>query len=124
MCFGFLSIWTFFQTAIVAAGDSLILQGGLIRKARFPREGGDASFTSGPKIVHFDRVEWHVQPDPATKAAALQAGEMDWWENPTSDLLPLMQAQQTIGIEAPWGTDNYYLLTSAQPIDAVADKAA
>jgi hypothetical protein len=24
---------------------------------------------------------------------------------------------QTVGIEQPWGTDNYYLLTSAQPID-------
>ena len=44
-----------------------------------------------PKIVHFDRVEWHVQPDPATKAAAMQAGEMDWWENPPADLLPLLR---------------------------------
>jgi peptide/nickel transport system substrate-binding protein len=56
-----------------------------------PRESGEASFTAGPKIVHFDRVEWHVQPDPATKAAALQSGEMDWWENPTADLLPLLR---------------------------------
>ncbi len=44
-----------------------------------------------PKIVHFDRVEWHVQPDPATKAAAMQAGEMDWWENPSADLLPVLR---------------------------------
>jgi peptide/nickel transport system substrate-binding protein len=28
---------------------------------------------------------------PAAKAAALQAGEMDWWENPTADLLPLLR---------------------------------
>ena len=33
------------------------------------------------QIVHFDRVEWHVQPDPATKSAAFQAGEMDWWKS-------------------------------------------
>jgi lipopolysaccharide transport system permease protein len=33
-----LSVWTFFQTALTAAADSLILQGSLIRKARFPRE--------------------------------------------------------------------------------------
>ena len=33
-----LSVWTFFQTALLAAGDSLILQGSMIRKARFPRE--------------------------------------------------------------------------------------
>ncbi len=56
-----------------------------------PREDGEISFTAGPKIAHFDRVEWHVLPDPATKAAALQAGEIDWWENPTADLLPLLR---------------------------------
>jgi peptide/nickel transport system substrate-binding protein len=71
------------------------VQGSLFVYERFdkykPREGGEASFTAGPKIVHFDRVEWHVLPDPATKAAALQAGEMDWWENPTPDLLPLLR---------------------------------
>jgi peptide/nickel transport system substrate-binding protein len=71
------------------------VQGSLFVYERFdgykPREQGEASFTAGPKIVHFDRVEWHVQPDPATKAAALQAGEMDWWENPTADLLPLLR---------------------------------
>ena len=33
-----LSVWTFFQTSLLAAADSLILQGSLVRKARFPRE--------------------------------------------------------------------------------------
>ncbi|WP_249011734.1 ABC transporter permease [Conexibacter sp. DBS9H8] len=33
-----LSVWTFFQTSLTAAADSLILQGSLVRKARFPRE--------------------------------------------------------------------------------------
>ena len=56
-----------------------------------PREDGEASFTAGPKIVYFDRVEWHVLPDTATKAAALQAGEMDWWADPPPDLLPLLR---------------------------------
>ena len=71
------------------------VQGSLFVYERFdgykPREDGVASFTSGPKIAHFDRVEWHVMPEPATKAAALQAGEMDWWENPPADLLPLLR---------------------------------
>ena len=71
------------------------VQGSLFVYERFekyrPREDGEPSFTSGPKVVHFDRVEWHVQPDVATKAAALQTGEMDWWENPTADLLPLLR---------------------------------
>jgi peptide/nickel transport system substrate-binding protein len=71
------------------------VQGSLFVYERFegykPREDGEASFTSGPKIVHFDRVEWHVLPDAATKAEALQTGEMDWWDNPTPDLLPLLR---------------------------------
>jgi peptide/nickel transport system substrate-binding protein len=56
-----------------------------------PREDGEASFTSGPKIVHFDRVEWNVMPDLATKAAVMQAREMDWWENPSGDLIPVLR---------------------------------
>ena len=74
------------------------VQGSFFAYERFdqyrPREDGERSFTAGPKIVHFDRVEWHVQPDYATKAAAMQAGEMDWWENPPADLLPLLQEGQ------------------------------
>ena len=54
-----------------------------------------------PKIVHFDRVEWHVMPDPATAAAALQAGEMDWWENPTADLIPLLKQNKICTSASP-----------------------
>lgn len=56
-----------------------------------PRLDGIASFTAGPKRVFVDRVEWTVLPDAATAAAAMQAGEMDWWEAPTFDLLPLLK---------------------------------
>src|SRR5260221_9710930 len=40
------------------------------------------SWLAGGKQVLVDRVEWVVIPDPATAAAALQNGEVDWWENP------------------------------------------
>lgn len=33
-----LAVWTFFQQSLLAAADSLIEQGGLVRKARFPRQ--------------------------------------------------------------------------------------
>jgi peptide/nickel transport system substrate-binding protein len=70
-----------------------------------PREDGEPSFTAGPKIVHFDRVEWHVLPDAGTKAAAMQAGEMDWWEYPPADLLPLLRRSNvTAWVNAPAGT--------------------
>jgi lipopolysaccharide transport system permease protein len=41
-----LVIWTFFQTSVMAAAESLILQGTLVRKARFPREGIPAASVS------------------------------------------------------------------------------
>jgi len=56
-----------------------------------PREDGRPEWTSGPKIVHFDRVEWHIIQDPGTAAAAMQTKEMDWWENPTNDMVRVLQ---------------------------------
>ena len=47
-----------------------------------------ANWLAGGKRVHFDRIEWHIVPDAATAAAALQNGEVDWWETPISDLIP------------------------------------
>ncbi len=66
-----------------------------------PRPNGIASFTAGPKIVHVDRVEWHVTPDPATAAAAMRTGERDWWEAPTVDLLPMLRQAGTLTIPLP-----------------------
>jgi peptide/nickel transport system substrate-binding protein len=39
------------------------------------------SWAAGGKVVKVDRVEWIYIPDSATAAAALSAGEADWWEN-------------------------------------------
>jgi peptide/nickel transport system substrate-binding protein len=54
-----------------------------------PRQEPPAHFAGG-KVAHFDRVEWIVQPDPATAAAALQKGEVDWLEQPLIDLCPML----------------------------------
>ena len=51
------------------------------------------SWASGGKVVKVDRVEWLYIPDAMTKAAALNGGEADWWENPPLDLLPVLAAQ-------------------------------
>ncbi len=69
--------------------------------AYVPRTDGTPSFTAGPKIVHLDRVEWHVLPDPATAAAAMRTGEHDWWEAPTFDLLPMLREASTLTVPAP-----------------------
>jgi len=52
-----------------------------------PRASGKPSFSAGPKLVHIDRVVWNFVQDPSTASAALAQGEVDWWENPTIDLI-------------------------------------
>jgi len=49
---------------------------------------------AGGRIVGVDRMEWKVIPDPATAAAALQTGEVDWLEFPVLDLLPMLRKSQ------------------------------
>ena len=61
-----------------------------------PRKDGVSSFNAGPKIVHVDRVEWNFIPDPATSSAALAQGDIDWWENPTIDLVPQMKKDKNL----------------------------
>ncbi|WP_424140527.1 ABC transporter substrate-binding protein [Roseomonas chloroacetimidivorans] len=63
-----------------------------------PRQGGTPSGTAGPKIVHFDRVEWLVQPDPGTAVNALIAGEVDMFYNPPTDLLPLLKRSSELRV--------------------------
>lgn len=55
-----------------------------------PRQEKPAFFAGG-KVANFERVEWLVQPDPATAAAALQKGEVDWLETPLIDLCPMLK---------------------------------
>ena len=59
------------------------------------------NFTAGPKIVHVDRVEWVVIPDAGTAAAAMQNGEMDWWESPSFDLVPLLKQNANLLVPPP-----------------------
>jgi peptide/nickel transport system substrate-binding protein len=64
-----------------------------------PREDGKPDFISGPKIVHFDRVEWHINPDQTTVIEALQTGEIDWDEYALDDLLPKLRRTSRISVQ-------------------------
>ncbi|WP_244614935.1 ABC transporter substrate-binding protein [Pukyongiella litopenaei] len=57
-----------------------------------------ASFAAGGKVVKVDRVEWVVMPDDQTALNALQAGEIDYWESPPSDLLPILDANPDVTV--------------------------
>ncbi len=74
-------------------------------KAVFEKFGGyvprdePASWLAGGKRILVDRVEWVVMPDPGTASAALQNGEIDWWENPISDLVPLLRKNRNVVVD-------------------------
>lgn len=77
------------------------------RFARYvPRSDGTPSGLAGPKLAHFDRVEWVTMPDASTAAAALQRGEIDWWEQPTADYWSLLGKQDAIRLDTiePFGS--------------------
>ncbi|MBV8913806.1 MAG: ABC transporter substrate-binding protein [Acetobacteraceae bacterium] len=63
-----------------------------------------ASGIAGGKRVLVDRVEWINIPDPATQAAALQAGEVDFVEQPAADLLPQLRRARGVVVEPLWPT--------------------
>jgi peptide/nickel transport system substrate-binding protein len=62
------------------------------------------SWASGGKIAKIDRVEWLYIPDHTTAAAALNTGEVDWWENPPLDLVPVLGADVTVADADPLGS--------------------
>lgn len=54
------------------------------------------SWAAGGKVVKVDRVEWVYIPDSATAAAAINAGEVDWWQQLPPDLVPLLQKNKDV----------------------------
>lgn len=64
-----------------------------------PRADGVPSFNAGPKIAYVDRVVWNFIPDAATASAALSQGELDWWENPTIDLVSTLKRDKNLVVE-------------------------
>lgn len=94
-------------TEVVGSGPFRFLRdefvsGSRVAYARFdgyvPRQE-PPEWGTGGKVAHFQRIEWHIIPDPATASAALQAGEVDWWEQPLPDLVPILARHP--GIAAP-----------------------
>ena len=77
--------------------------GSLAAYARFdgynPVQTGTPSLTAGPKIAHFERIEWRIISDGGTASAALQAGEIDWFEMPEYELLELFQRDRNLSVE-------------------------
>jgi len=72
---------------------------------------------SGGKRMLVDRIEWHILPDAATAAAALQNGEVDWWETPLPDLIPVLRRNRNIQVDIadPLGNIGSFRLNHLHP---------
>jgi peptide/nickel transport system substrate-binding protein len=101
--------------------DSERVPGSQIVYAKFdgyvPRGDGAGGWTSGPKVVHFDRVEWKVMPDQATATNALVQGEQDWQEYAYHDLLPQLRRARgvTVRVLDPSGFVGMVRVNHLQP---------
>ncbi|MHB0706562.1 ABC transporter substrate-binding protein [Roseomonas mucosa] len=69
------------------------------RNERYVPRAEPADGASGGKLVHFDRLEWHIIPDGATAAAALKTGEVDWVEYPLPDLIPSLKQDPRLAFQ-------------------------
>ena len=59
----------------------------------------EASWMAGGKRIIADRIEWITMPDAATAAAALQNREVDWWEVPLPDLIPMLRKNRNVVVD-------------------------
>ena len=95
--------------------------GSLIVYSKFdryvPRADGPLGWTSGPKVVHFDRVEWAYIPDPATATSALINGEAAWQEYAYADQMPILRRASNVKVQVNdrTGFVNMMRLNELQP---------
>jgi peptide/nickel transport system substrate-binding protein len=71
------------------------------RNEQYVPRSEPADFLAGGKRVWFDLVEWMILPDPATAAAALQRGEVDWVQRPLPDLIPVLRDAPGVRVLPP-----------------------
>jgi peptide/nickel transport system substrate-binding protein len=91
----------------VGSGPMRFMRGDWVQGARavFERfadyvpRAEEASWMAGGKRIAAERIEWITMPDPATTAAALQNREIDWWEVPHPDLVPLLRKNRNVVLD-------------------------
>ena len=66
---------------------------------RYQPRQEQASFCAGGRVAQFERIEWVTLPDGGTAAAALRNGEIDWWEQPNVDLVPLLARDRGVRVD-------------------------
>ncbi|MCK8784826.1 ABC transporter substrate-binding protein [Roseomonas sp. NAR14] len=62
-----------------------------------PREEAP-SWAAGGKVAKIDRIEWLALTEPAAAVGAITQGEVDWYEQPPVDLLPVLRRDRNIEV--------------------------
>jgi peptide/nickel transport system substrate-binding protein len=70
-----------------------------VRNPKYKPRSEPPSGTAGGKVAKVDRVEWIYIPDTQSQVNALIAGEIDYLQAPTYDLLPLLTKDPNIVLE-------------------------
>src|SRR6267378_783802 len=80
-----------------------------VRNADYVPRQEKPSGSAGGKVVNLERVVWRYISDHATANAALEAGEVDWWENPPLDFVPKIEANAALRtfVTDPRGTQGW-----------------
>ena len=75
------------------------------------------SAAAGGKVAKVDRVEWTYFPDQNTAMNALISGEVDYFESPANDLMPILSSNSDIVVEIndPLGNIGFARFNSLLP---------
>lgn len=75
------------------------------------------SAAAGGKVAKVDRVIWTYFPDQSTAMNALMAGEVDYFEQPANDLVPIMASNPDITVEVndPLGNIGFLRFNALHP---------
>lgn len=87
------------------------------RNAAYVPRAEPADGLAGGKRALLERIEWLSLPDPATAAAALQSGEIDFIEQPSPDLIPTLERARDVRTMAinPVGFMVWLRINQTQP---------
>ena len=88
-----------------------------VKNADYVPRKEPADWAAGGKVVKVDRVEWLYIPDTQTAANALNAGEVDWWEQAPQDLVPILEKNKdvTVTVTDPLGSAGILRFNHEQP---------
>ncbi len=83
-----------FRRDLWVSGDTTVLD----RNPNYVPRSEPADFLAGGKVVHVDRLVLKTIADPGTAVNALRAGEIDYMELPSMDLMPMLQQDPNIRV--------------------------